>query len=277
MLRAATGRLLRQAPRAVLIRGAQTNADASSSDAARALAAKLSARPEAPKKLPEFDSLTELRAKVNAHQRRADTARQQWKAYALDNPKKAKATVVKMNRVEAKIENGKVQVPLVIHGMPGRYATALYRAAAKAGKATDVEVELEKFQILVNRFPTVADFCHNPTIQRRTRVAGMIKLSDQAKFSSITKNFFCTLADNGRTNKLDKIIDAFKQIMRAHRGEVKAMVTTAHPLTKQDVANVRASLQELVEKDQKILLSARVNPHIFGGMVIKIGDRQIDM
>ena len=36
-----------------------------------------------------------------------------------------------------------------------------------------------------------------------------------------------TLAENGRLNKLESVLDSFQKIMSAHRGEVTCSVTTA--------------------------------------------------
>ncbi len=50
------------------------------------------------------------------------------------------------------------------------------------------------------------------------------------------KNLFVTLAANARLEDASKVIESFLELMRAKRGEVNATVTTAEPLTPQQVS-----------------------------------------
>ncbi len=52
-------------------------------------------------------------------------------------------------------------------------------------------------------------------------------LSQGGKYSSVTKNFFSVLAENGRLDQTRRIIAAFGQLMTASRGEVAVVVTSA--------------------------------------------------
>lgn len=40
-----------------------------------------------------------------------------------------------------------MQPPITVHGIPGRYASALYTAAAKAGKLDEVQDELTEVRL----------------------------------------------------------------------------------------------------------------------------------
>lgn len=64
--------------------------------------------------------------------------------------------------------------------------------------------------------------------------------------SPATGNLLEMLAENGRLNKLNNIINAFKIMMAAHRGEVTCEVTTAKPLDDAQRKNLEATLK--VEK-----------------------------
>lgn len=54
--------------------------------------------------------------------------------------------------------------------------------------------------------------------------------SEKLRFAPATVNLLGLLADNGRLKKLDTVINAYKTIMAAHRGEVVCEVVTAKPL-----------------------------------------------
>ena len=70
------------------------------------------------------------------------------------------------------------------------------------------------------------------------------------------------------------MIRAFREIAARHRGEVTAEVTSAHKLTPAQETELKATLKSVAGKD--VTLSLAVDPSLLGGMVVKIGSRQID-
>lgn len=61
-----------------------------------------------------------------------------------------------------------------------------------------------------------------------------------------TSNLLCLLAENGRLNKLEAVINAFKTMMAAHRGEVTCEVVTAKPLDQAQRQALEAALKVLI-------------------------------
>lgn len=51
------------------------------------------------------------------------------------------------------------------------------------------------------------------------------------------------MAENGRLGKLEAVINAFKMMMAAHRGEVTCEVVTAKPLDPAQKQNLEAALK----------------------------------
>lgn len=58
-----------------------------------------------------------------------------------------------------------------------------------------------------------------------------------------TGNLLCLMAENGRLGKLEAVINAFKIMMAAHRGEVTCEVITAKPLDQAQKQNLEAALK----------------------------------
>lgn len=85
------------------------------------------------------------------------------------------------------------------------------------------------------------------------------------------------MAENGRLGRLQGVARAFAEIMSAHRGEVKAVVTTAKPLDAQQLKELSAVLQVFIKKGNTLQLDAKVDPALIGGMVVSLGDRYIDL
>jgi len=85
------------------------------------------------------------------------------------------------------------------------------------------------------------------------------------------------LAENGRLNRLDAIINAFKSIMSAYRGEVPCQVTSAKPLDEESLKEVEAAMAGFLQEGQSLQMTTKVDPSILGGLVVVIGDRYVDL
>lgn len=70
----------------------------------------------------------------------------------------------------------------------------------------------------------------DPTIKRSLKSSALKDASKTVAFNECTGNLLGVMADNGRLKKLNKVIDSFRLIMAAHRGEVVCEVITAKPL-----------------------------------------------
>jgi F-type H+-transporting ATPase subunit O len=121
----------------------------------------------------------------------------------------------------------KKQVPAVLHGIEGRYATALYTAAAKKQALDAVETDLKTVKRVVEKDAKLREFLENPTINRIEKKAGVQQLLAAGKYNDLTKNFFDTLAENGRLYDTVKIINSYGSLMSAYRGEVQVTITSA--------------------------------------------------
>ena len=70
------------------------------------------------------------------------------------------------------------------------------------------------------------------------------------------------------------MVKAFRAIAADARGEVAADVTSAHPLSASQQEELKAALKGVTGKD--VAINAAVDPSLLGGLVVKIGSRQID-
>ncbi len=70
------------------------------------------------------------------------------------------------------------------------------------------------------------------------------------------------------------MIKAFREIAAAHRGEISAEVTSAHALTSAQENELKAALKGVTGKD--VTIDVTVDPSILGGLIVKVGSRQID-
>lgn len=120
--------------------------------------------------------------------------------------------------------------PIDIFGIDGRYASALYSAAFKKKTLVKVEKDLASLQAAVKQNPVIREFLKNPFMKRCEKASLLMSAGCDSKFQHETIFLLEVLAENGRLQKLNGIINAFKLMMSAHRGEVVCEVITAKPL-----------------------------------------------
>ena len=158
--------------------------------------------------------------------------------------------------------------------LQGRYASALYELASERKAVTAVEGDLDTLGEALVKAPDLAALIRNPLVSRSDAAKAMDAVSGVLELSDTTRNFIGVLAGNGRLSALPEIIRAFATIAAAARGEMTAEVTSAHPLGDTQLKALAEKLKAREGRDVKI--KARVDPEILGGLVVKIGSRQID-
>ncbi|RKO89929.1 OSCP/delta subunit of ATPase [Blyttiomyces helicus] len=170
-------------------------------------------------------------------------------------------------------------VPLKLHGIDGRYTTALFTAATKNGSLEAVEADLAKIGALLEKDPQLRSFLETPLVDRAAKKEGIASIKKAAKTSATTQNFLELLAENGRLDQTSKVIKGFTALMAAHRGEVNVSVTSAKDLDAKVSKQLRDILQKssLIEKNAKLIVTNKVDPQILGGLIIEVGEKTIDL
>jgi F-type H+-transporting ATPase subunit delta len=158
--------------------------------------------------------------------------------------------------------------------LQGRYASALYELAVEKKAVSAVESDLEKLGAAVKASSDLSALIRNPRLGRDATAKAIGGVGKLLKVSTLTSNFLGVLAGNGRLSALPKVVTAFATIAAAARGEVTAEVTSAHPLSAAQLKALEAKLKAREGKAVKV--KASVDKDLLGGLVVKIGSRQID-
>ncbi|XP_005323578.2 ATP synthase peripheral stalk subunit OSCP, mitochondrial [Ictidomys tridecemlineatus] len=169
-----------------------------------------------------------------------------------------------------------VRPPVQVYGVEGRYATALYSAASKQNKLEQVEKELLRVAQILKEPKTAASIL-NPHIKRSIKMKSLNDITAKERFSPITSNLINLLAENGRLGSARGIISAFSTIMSVHRGEVPCTVTTASPLPEAVLSELKTVLKSFLSQGQVLKLEVKTDPAIMGGMIVRIGEKYVDM
>jgi len=138
------------------------------------------------------------------------------------------------------------------------------------------QAELLSIRASAEKSEALKSFFMNPTLSRDAKSKEVEALLG-GKMSDVTMNVMTTLAGNARLDETTKVVDAYEKLMKAKRGEVDAVITSAAPLTKAQQDSITAALKAQAGKGKNVSLSTVVNPDILGGIQVSIGDQFLDL
>lgn len=171
-----------------------------------------------------------------------------------------------------------VKPPLAVAGVEGRFATALYSAAIKLDKLSDVEKDMNSLKTTLQNNPEIMQFLSESTKTRHSKKVFVEDLGKEMQLSDTVVKLFSMLADNGKINKTFSVLSAFEILMDAHRGVIKGSVVSAQPLSESEFADLKFELSSrFVEEGFILELSTTVDPSLIEGTKITIKDTIIDM
>jgi F-type H+-transporting ATPase subunit delta len=160
-------------------------------------------------------------------------------------------------------------------GVAGRYASALFELADNAKSLDQVAQDLDTFKKLLAESPELSRLIASPVIGRDLQGKALLAVLDAAGIKGLTRNFIGTVAHNGRARELPAMASAYLSELARRRGETSAVVTSAVPLTPQQLQQLSDALHSVLG-GAKVAIDAHVNPDILGGLVVKVGSRLFD-
>ena len=158
--------------------------------------------------------------------------------------------------------------------LAGRYASALFDLARDQRQIESVGNSLDALGQALLDSKEFSDLVGSPLVSRDEAGKAFGALAPQIGLDPITTNFLGVLARNGRKRELRSVIRAFRRLSADHRGETTAEVTTARPLSDDQLSALRQQLRTRADRDVNI--EATVDQNILGGIVVKLGSQMID-
>ncbi|XP_020904106.1 ATP synthase subunit O, mitochondrial [Exaiptasia diaphana] len=170
-----------------------------------------------------------------------------------------------------------IKPPIHLFGIEGRYAHAVYSAAAKQKQLDKVEAELDSVDKLIKGNAKLSDFFMNPSTNKKQKQAAITDLAKEKTLSDITLNLLTTMAENNRLKLISSVNSSFGKLMSATRGEVRCSVTTAKELDSANLKDLQSALKSFLKTGETLKLETSVDTSLIGGMVVSFGDKHIDM
>lgn len=154
------------------------------------------------------------------------------------------------------------------------YASALFDLAQSEKQLDAVEAGLKSINDLVGQSDDFSRFLRSPVIQADAKAQAVETILAKAKVNPAVANLVRVVARNGRLFALPTIISSFVELAAKARGEVTADVTSASPLSADQVKTLAETLKGKIGKT--VTLNQHVDPSLIGGLVVKVGSQMID-
>ena len=155
-----------------------------------------------------------------------------------------------------------------------RYASALYELADENGVLDAVAGDLSSVQTMINDSEDFGRFIKSPVLSRIDQSIGIAAIAEKAQLAPVTIKFLGLVAANRRLFGLPGMIMGFRAILADRRGEATAHVTSAAPLSDTQTASLVDALKRSIGRN--IDVTAKVDPSILGGLIVKVGSRMVD-
>lgn len=159
-------------------------------------------------------------------------------------------------------------------GVAGRYATALFEIAKERGNVPKVEADVRAVEAALAESPDLRHMIASPVFSREDMVAAVKALAARMGLGPEVAGTVGLMAANRRLFVLPGLIAGVKALIAADRGEVRAEVVSAKPLSKAQIAALRETLKAQIGKAVELDLS--VDEAQIGGLVVKVGSRMVD-
>jgi F-type H+-transporting ATPase subunit delta len=161
-----------------------------------------------------------------------------------------------------------------VAGLAGRYATALFELAVESNAIDAVASDMTRLRSLIEGSADMVRFVRSPVFTREEQGRAIDAIVSRLNVNPLTKNFVGLLAQKRRLFALQGIVAAFETLVAARKGEISVSVVSAKALKSGQRDALVAAVKAAVKREVRI--SESVDPSLLGGLVVKIGSRQID-
>jgi F-type H+-transporting ATPase subunit delta len=163
---------------------------------------------------------------------------------------------------------------ILVSGMAGRYATALFELALEERALDPVRADLDRFDALIAGSPDLARLVRSPVFTAEEQGKALAAVLDRAGIGGLAKQFLQVVAGNRRLFAVRDMIKAYRRLLAHHKDEVSAEVTLAEAPSETHLAALKSALKAVTRKDVQV--DVKVDPAIIGGLIVKLGSRMVD-
>lgn len=154
-----------------------------------------------------------------------------------------------------------------------RYAQAVFSLASDANAIERVGDDLAAIAAVLEGAPQVATFFVAPVVDRAEKERVLLTAFG-GKVGEIALHALLLLVRKRREPLLSALVEQYRKLQLARRGEDALTVASARPLSGAELQALVARLERIYGK--KFEVTQVVDPALIGGVRVLMGDRRID-
>ncbi len=160
---------------------------------------------------------------------------------------------------------------MIVTAVAKRYAKALFELAQEHARLDAILAEFQSFLRLLEQSPELKFILKHPNDRQREHVLSHLF---QQHVSELFLNFLSLVLKNRRYDLLQQIYDDLQSRHDALNNRVRAIATTAIPLSEQKLSELSREIARLAKAD--VRLENNVDPSILGGIIIQLNGQIFD-
>jgi F-type H+-transporting ATPase subunit delta len=163
----------------------------------------------------------------------------------------------------------------IVSGVSGRYASALFALAHERRETAAVGEALARFDGMIAESPDLQRLVRSPVFSAEDQGKALAALLEAAGISGISANFLRLVAAKRRLFAIRAIIADYGKLNDRFRGVTRAQVTSAAPLSDENIAALKESLRG-ISGGKDVDLTVKLDPSLIGGLIVQLGSRMVD-
>ena len=152
-----------------------------------------------------------------------------------------------------------------------RYAQALFELAVQRDRAEPWAAELD-FMAAALQDGAFNPFLKHAEVPLTRKIAALAAVLPEV--DPLVRNLGALLISRNAVDGVGEVAAGYRRLLDARLGRQPVEVTTAVELEPGEAEQVRQFVAGLIRKE--VALTARIDPAILGGIIIRIGDRLLD-
>lgn len=162
---------------------------------------------------------------------------------------------------------------MVSEKLARRYADAVFSLASDSGKIERVGDDLATIASVIGGTPQIGAFFVAPIVDRAEKERTLLAAFD-GKVDEIALHALLLLVRKRRELLLGALVEQYRKLQLARRGEEALTVSSARLLSDEEMAALVARLERIYGKKFEVTLV--VDPALIGGVRVLMGDRRVD-
>ncbi|MBQ4506780.1 MAG: ATP synthase F1 subunit delta [Firmicutes bacterium] len=147
------------------------------------------------------------------------------------------------------------------------YGSSLYDLAQEEGLGEQIMKDLQLISAVFSDDTGYEQLLSSPVLSRDER-RSLIEEAWKGKVHDYTKNFLCILMEEEMVRDLSSCVQAYRKRYKEDRGIIDVRVTSAVPLSEENRARLKASIEAKTGK--KVLPEFHVDSSLLGGLRVEM-------